>query len=310
MSLTKEQLAMRKSGIGGSDVAAILGISPWKDALEVYQDKVSDITFIDDGNDAMYFGSLHEPMILSEFQRRNPSLETYGCNKTFRHEAESWILYSPDGYVIENGKKGIFEAKTARNDSAWENGIPDYYVTQLRWYMMSEGLEFAWLAVLIGGSEWREYRIERDVVKENEMFLACKKFWEKHVAVKSPRGLTDKSTFGDLTIIFPKPSKEDMVTVTDDMTLGMLKTITANNEKRKSLDEENDKLKAMIVKITGGAGRLADVNGKTLANYIHVQPKLSVSVKQIMVEQPQLAALYPLQRKPYRTFRVYAQKGA
>ena len=44
MKNREEFLLERKKGIGGSDVAAIIGVSPWKTALGVYLDKVSDFT--------------------------------------------------------------------------------------------------------------------------------------------------------------------------------------------------------------------------------------------------------------------------
>ena len=310
MSLTLEQLKFRQTGIGGSDVAAIIGISKWKTPLELYQEKTHEPMIIEETNDAMHFGSLHEPMILAEFKRRNPEMEVYGCDLTSELPDIPWIKYSPDGYVIENGNKGIFEAKTARSDQDWEDGVPDYYACQVMWYMFAEELSFAYVAVLFGGNEWRQYKIEANHTKEQEMYNACSNFWHKHVVPRSPAGLTERSSFGDLTIIFPPPTKEQefMVGTTDIVTTGLIDDLRTNIAKRKALDEENDKLKAAIIKISGGAGRLVSPSGETVANYIHVQPKPSVSVRKIMAEQPQLAAMYPIQRKPYRTFRVATRK--
>ena len=59
----KEWLALRKHGIGGSDAAAVCGMSRWAGPLDVYLDKTSkDVTELL-GNEARYLGIKREPLL-------------------------------------------------------------------------------------------------------------------------------------------------------------------------------------------------------------------------------------------------------
>ena len=65
-----EWLQVRRSGIGGSDAAAALGLSPWKSPLELWEEKAMGKTQPRQENDAMIFGRLLEPIVREEFVRR------------------------------------------------------------------------------------------------------------------------------------------------------------------------------------------------------------------------------------------------
>ena len=67
----KEWLSVRKSGLGGSDIAAALGLSPWKSALELWQEKVSGQSQPQQENEAMIWGRIMEPIIAREFVKRS-----------------------------------------------------------------------------------------------------------------------------------------------------------------------------------------------------------------------------------------------
>ena len=60
----KEWLAYRRKGIGGSDVAALLGISPWRTARDLYYDKLNIAAVEDNENNwvALEMGHLLEPL--------------------------------------------------------------------------------------------------------------------------------------------------------------------------------------------------------------------------------------------------------
>ena len=68
----QEWLAYRRQGIGGSDVAAILGISPFRTARDLYDDKLNIASAVDDTGNwvALEMGHLLEPLVaqmLNEF---------------------------------------------------------------------------------------------------------------------------------------------------------------------------------------------------------------------------------------------------
>ena len=64
-----EWLKTRQTGIGGSDVAAILGLSRYKSALDVYNDKVGEVSDSEQSQVA-YWGTQLEDIVSKEFQKR------------------------------------------------------------------------------------------------------------------------------------------------------------------------------------------------------------------------------------------------
>ena len=67
-----EWLAWRRKGIGGSDAAAILGISPWRTARDLYDDKLGIASAQDDSGNwvALEMGHLLEDLVARSFLKR------------------------------------------------------------------------------------------------------------------------------------------------------------------------------------------------------------------------------------------------
>ena len=139
--LTKEQLLDRKKGIGGSDVAAILGISPFKDStpLSVYLDKISDEVVEKEMTPAMEFGNEAEPW-LGDVYARKQSVLVSPTSKTYNKVRYPFIIGTPDFFIAKPKctPHKILECKTVGFHAAknWDNGIPLYYLTQVAHYAM------------------------------------------------------------------------------------------------------------------------------------------------------------------------------
>lgn len=73
-NLSREDwLAFRRQGIGGSDTAALLGISPWRTARDLYYDKLGVAAASLDTEDnwvQLEVGTLLEPLVAKIFQKR------------------------------------------------------------------------------------------------------------------------------------------------------------------------------------------------------------------------------------------------
>lgn len=153
--------AARAHGIGGSEVAAVLGLSPFESRFSLWHRKKGLATPVAQ-NDVMYWGTRLEDVIRGEFNLRHagelPPALTVG---TWRHAARPWQIANPDGKLGDE----LYEGKTAYNDEGWgEEGteeIPVYYRTQCLWYLDVFGLNLCHVAVLISGSDYREYYVER-----------------------------------------------------------------------------------------------------------------------------------------------------
>ena len=65
-----EWLKARQKGIGGSDVAAILGINPYRTPLDIYREKTTEITEDRAPSEAAYWGTQLESIVAQEFSKR------------------------------------------------------------------------------------------------------------------------------------------------------------------------------------------------------------------------------------------------
>ena len=80
-----EWLKYRRKGIGGSDAAAVLGISPFMTARDLYYDKLGISAQSDEENwVAKEIGHLLEPLVASIFERRT-GLKVYQRKVMFQH---------------------------------------------------------------------------------------------------------------------------------------------------------------------------------------------------------------------------------
>lgn len=185
----EEWLAERCNHIGGSDCAALLGVSKWKSNVDLYREKVGSLKrFVT--NDAIELGKRAEPALRELYSAYNPqiSVEYYQYTIIFQEEYP-FIASTLDGELTdENGRKGILEIKTAAVTrksqwDSWNKRIPNHYLTQVLHQMISTGYEFAdlyaCLTGLDGDSVIRTYRFERSDYVEDISYLIEKEseFW-------------------------------------------------------------------------------------------------------------------------------------
>ena len=95
--MTHQQwLDMRKKSVGGSEIAAALGLSRWRSPFDVWAEKTGHVTKKDEATDAMRFGTLLEPVIRKEFARRN-GLEVCECPYILAHKDYPLMTCNLDG---------------------------------------------------------------------------------------------------------------------------------------------------------------------------------------------------------------------
>lgn len=196
-------LANRKKGIGGSDVAAILGFSPYKSPYQLWLDKTGR-SEKSEQNESAHFGNLLEDVVAKEFSHRS-GMKVQRVKQQLFLEEHPWAIGNIDRAVINPEISGnvrfkdgalttdqLLECKTASEYMSKLFGeqdtdqIPDYYLTQCLWYLMITGCQVIHLAVLIGGNKFRMYRIERDEDLIKSIFNKVKAFWFNHVLADVP----------------------------------------------------------------------------------------------------------------------------
>jgi putative phage-type endonuclease len=197
-----EWLAARRTGIGGSDIAAILGLSPWRTPLDVYREKI-------DGDqqpetEAMRWGRLLEDVIAREYAAR-AGVRIQRINTLIRARDREWAIATLDRVVLPargrarvcggelRGADGVLECKLVGPSGAsmWGRGddpdaVPLHCAAQCMWYLGITGLPWCDVAALIGGLRLIVRRIERDEETIAAMFARAETFWRDHVLARVP----------------------------------------------------------------------------------------------------------------------------
>lgn len=152
--------AARARGIGGSEIAAVVGLSPFESRFSLWHRKKGLLGPVEE-TEEMYWGKEHEPAICRRFARDHPELDVTPA-PTYRHPDRPWQIANPDRHAGPD----LFEAKTSRDDTGWGKPgtaeVPIHYRCQCVQYMDVTGSRRCWLGVLIAGSEYREYVIDYD----------------------------------------------------------------------------------------------------------------------------------------------------
>jgi putative phage-type endonuclease len=189
MALTTEQLALRRTGITGTDISAILGLSKFRSAMDVYLDKVGEALpvvetedmlrgqFLEDGLRRWYAAKV------GAFHIREPG--------TVRHEDRPLIMATPDGLALFDRGPGEPERRALEikapgpyAEGGWgEPGtdeVPPAYLVQGIWEMAVLDVEQVDFAALLSG-ELRIYHVKRDRSLEADLFARAESWWMHHV---------------------------------------------------------------------------------------------------------------------------------
>lgn len=213
MSLSPEQLAYRRNSLGSSDLAAILGLNNYRKPIDVYADK-RGLSEPQPESQAMRAGTRIEPITAGYFaEATGATLLTgpeyaltqgakFGPGATlgiFTHPEHSYFTASPDRIAVFKDLDAIVELKfaRARNAGKWgESGSDEYpveYLCQVQWQLFVAGMAQAFLAVLIGGEDFRYYAIQRDDELIGMMADKAHDFWNNHVVPGIPPSTVDDS---------------------------------------------------------------------------------------------------------------------
>lgn len=201
-----EWYALRTKGIGGSDAAAVLGLSPWKKNTDLWKEKVGLVQSSFKTNKRMEEGSLAEDPIAQLFAIEHADeYEFVDYKDTVFKRGHRFA--SVDGGLIEKatGRKGGLEIKHTEPNSRkaweqWDDKIPDYYYCQILHYLSTTGWDFYILKVRFKSYSLdengkkklviteREYKFERSEEEESIKVLekAEDDFWKCVIAKKEP----------------------------------------------------------------------------------------------------------------------------
>lgn len=196
----QDWLNYRRSGIGGSDAAAIMGASPFVTARDLFYDKKNLKPVNPYGEEenwvAKRVGHLLEELVAEIFSHKT-GLDVYPIHKMFRHPIHPFMISDVDFFIdLPDGRTGLLECKTTNyncQDKWADNGIPLNYEYQVRHYMAVMDIDVAYIACLFGNNENEFFirKIERDLVEE-ELIQAEEHFWNEYVLKNIEPPYTEK----------------------------------------------------------------------------------------------------------------------
>jgi len=299
----KDWLEYRRKGIGGSDAAAVLGISPFRTGRDLYYDKLNIVTADDAENWVqLEVGTLLEPLVAKIFAHKT-GYKIYRRPFMFRHPQYPWMLADLD-YMVElsDGTSAILEIKTTNynaKDNWWYNGeeiVPIYYESQGRHYMAVMNIDRVYFCCLYGNSEDEAIirRIDRDMAYEEELIALERDFWENHVLTKTPPPYMEAD--GDLILESLRrklgPADKDAPPVLLGQTqFGQLSMLLSLQEQKKALSADVSKLEKDIKRLKGmliermGTNCTAVYNGPTESYTVTYNPVRSAGISKDALER-------------------------
>lgn len=305
----EEWLAYRRNGIGGSDAAAIMGISPFRTARDIYYDKLN-VASQEMGENwvALEIGHLLEDLVARIFAKKT-GLHVYQVKKMYQHPLYLWMLADVDYFaVLPNGKIAIVEIKTtnfnARSHWWGEDGseiIPEYYVAQVRHYMAVMNLDEAFICCLYGNNEDEVIirHLARDLTCESELIFNEECFWKENVLAHVPPAYTEDGDLIQASInrtIGNAPYSNHAVKLSDSASGYFEKYLELQGQKSildsqvNDMEKELKRLKALITAEMGtNSIAICNINGDSYRISNKVVRRTEVKKDNIL----RLKTLYP-----------------
>lgn len=281
--LTREEwLSYRRRGIGGSDAAAVLGISPFRTAVDLYYDKLGLPTAYDEKENwvALEVGNLLEDLVARIFAKKT-GLKVYQRKCMFQHPSHPWMLTDLDYLVdLPDGTTAILEIKTTNYNARdkWKyNGepiVPPYYESQGRHYMAVMNLDRVYFCCLYGNNEDEVMirSIDRDRDYESELIALEEDFWESNILARRPPPYIEND--GELILNSLQRLRGPSLADAEPAQLAPIEAVRMSRylelqKEKKKVEDEMNRLKALVLVGMGENSEAvcADAGGSYIVTY-------------------------------------------
>jgi len=298
-----EWLRARQSGIGGSDVAGILGLSRYKTPLDVYMDKISQTPIETIVTPRMKAGLMLESVIADWFAEESGK-KVIMDNKIRKHREYPFLIANLDRVILaQNGEgTGVLECKTTNSYYAksWDTEIPMEYYCQLQHYLLVTGYTWGEIAVLIDGYDFRRYYFTRD-----EEFIEVLKtrlidFWNNNVIKRVPPSPINEA---DVLNMFPKEMPGKILTATEELVKVYAELKNTKNIV-KAHEDTIKRLEESLKVLMADNEAIQDTSGKILVTWKAAKDGTTFNQKQFKEDNPELFAKYSEIKPGSRRFLV------
>lgn len=192
-----EWLAGRQGKIGGSTIAALVGLDRYRTPLQVYYDLTGQSEPATE-NKYTIAGHRLEGVVADYFTEAAGTMLVSGSEAdiAYVHPEYDYLIGSPDReYVAADGQEAILECKTTQFDVETESELFQKWYCQLQWYLMLSGYRSGAVAWLSRGVDfgYREFEANDDV--QQHLLRTAVEFWTRHVV---PRVEPEPASVADL----------------------------------------------------------------------------------------------------------------
>lgn len=231
-------LRARKSGIGASDAASILGKDPYRSPLETYYRLLDELD--EDRKPVMRWGQRIEPLIAqAHAEESGRRIERHGLLLASRRVA--FVLATPDylQWKPRCKRPGILECKNMSAPAAgewphWKTRPPEKFWIQAQQQMLVTGLRYATVAVLVGGNDLRTYDFAYDAAFGKKLVRELGRFM-KRVELRNPPPADDTYSTADA---LAQLEERERVVVLSEAAREWLRQIDELEEKRREVEKQ------------------------------------------------------------------------
>jgi putative phage-type endonuclease len=269
---TEAWLAWRAEGVGASDVAGILGISPYTSSWRIWAEKVGLLPPEEPGEVAeqLEAGHFMELAVGPWFGHRT-GMHVAGEQLMLEHPEWPVARCTLDGLVFDGPLEvadtrtaltlalGGLEIKHEAFGKRWEH-IPAHYQCQGFWQMYVAGLERVWFAVLQGRS-LRIHELVRDEAEIAWIVGQVETWWHDHVVGETPPPVDGSdATREALAAVYPESDPELVVDLGDDDRALLVEFVDAKAVKKAAVDRADELGNALRARL--GAAEVGLIDGK------------------------------------------------
>ncbi|KMY26847.1 YqaJ viral recombinase family protein [Aeromonas caviae] len=307
-ALTREQwLDIRQLGIGSSDAAVAVGLSPYKCPLTLWLEKTArkapeDIS----QKEAVLWGVELEPVLAQVYTKRT-GYKVRRVNAVLQHPEHTFMLANLDREVVGHPDgPGILEIKTASYHSApqWEEGVPVAYQCQVLHQLAVTGHAWAEVAVLIGGQDFRIYRIERDEEKIGDLIRREAHFWQQVRQDWQPEPDGSSDAAAALGWLFPRDDGQT-VDLSDSSEFNQLfGQLLKLREQKEVVEQQESLIKQQLQATLGEATAGLFANGKI--TWKRSKDRLAPDLERLGQDHPDLLSHYVKPVPGVRRFTIQA----
>lgn len=261
-------LSLRRQGLGSSDAAPAMGMSPWVSQYTVFAEKRGLLAELPD-NERFLWGRLHEENILNESHRRGWTAGNPIRALMVRSKEHPWMLANPDGLT----EREVVESKTADawDEKRWEAGVPDHYTIQAMHSMIVTGRRRAILPVLFGGNNLRCFDVDWDERLVASIVEGGRRMWQRILDNDPPDPDGSESTMDTLREIYMEVVEGKSIDLPPEFD-ELLNARLAASAVAKGAKKTIDGVKARIMALLGDA-QTAKYEGETVATWTGAEGK-------------------------------------